>query len=305
MLSHAHLPQDLLCNVNLLLLCLEDDDNKKDTLPFDFLLKVPNLEHLKLFCCLGLTEIFRSQKLEVHDKILSSLRNLTLDSLEELKSIGLEHPWVKPYCERLESLKLNDCPQVEKIVSGAVSFMNMKELDVTGCERIKYLFTFSAAKSLVQLVNLSIQNCESIKEIVKKENEDASHEIIFGRVKTLNLDSLPLLGSFYSGNATLQFSRLKKVMIVKCPNMKTFSQGDIKAPFFYGVESSVGDFDLTFHNDLNTTIKELSHKQVRNSFWMIEFLYFYKLNSTFRSVHSAIMLYCFPMFLLQEFILQI
>ncbi|KAL9315080.1 hypothetical protein ACSQ67_016081 [Phaseolus vulgaris] len=260
LLSHAHLPQDLLCKLNFLLLCSEDDDNKKDTLPFDFLLKLPNLEHLKLFC-FGLTEIFHSQKLEVHDKILSRLKNFTLENLEELKSIGLEHPWVKPYSERLESLKLIECPQVEKIVSGAVSFMNMKELVVTDCEKMEYLFTFSAAKSLVQLVILSIQNCESIKEIVKKENEDASHEIIFGCVKTLDLDTLPLLGSFYSGNATLQFSRLKKVMLDNCPNMKTFSQGYINAPFFYGVESSIGDFDLTFHSDLNTTIKELYHKQ--------------------------------------------
>lgn len=64
------------------------------------------------------------------------------------------------------------------------------------------------------------------------------------------------------------------------PQMKTFSQGDINAPFFSGVGSSIEDFDLTFHDDLNTTIKNLYHKQVRNSFWKIELLYVYKLNAT-------------------------
>jgi len=282
LLSHANLPQDLFRKLNFLLLCQEDEDeeHRKDTLPFDFLRKVPGLEHLKLLGYFGLKEIFPSKKLRVHDKILSRLKHLTLDNLEELKSIGLEHPWVKPHSKRLESLELIECPKVVKLVSGAVSFMNMKWLHVTDCKRMEYLFTFSIAKSLVQLLDLSVQNCGSIKEIVKKENEDASREIIFGWVKTLNLDSLPLLGSFYSGNATLQFSRLKRVTISKCPSMKTFSQGDITAPFFCGVGSSIEDFDLTFHGDLNTTIKNLSHKQVRNSFWKIEFLYVYKLNST-------------------------
>ncbi|WVZ07779.1 hypothetical protein V8G54_021125 [Vigna mungo] len=42
LLSHANLPQDLFPKLNLLLLCQEDEDedNRKDTLPFDFLLKV-------------------------------------------------------------------------------------------------------------------------------------------------------------------------------------------------------------------------------------------------------------------------
>ncbi|WVZ06068.1 hypothetical protein V8G54_019414 [Vigna mungo] len=42
LLSHANLPQDLFRKLNLLLLCQEDEDedNRKDTLPFDFLLKV-------------------------------------------------------------------------------------------------------------------------------------------------------------------------------------------------------------------------------------------------------------------------
>ncbi|KAG2404396.1 uncharacterized protein HKW66_Vig0113180 [Vigna angularis] len=295
LLSHANLPQDLFRKLNLLLLCQEgdgdgdgdgdedeekeedededeeekeeeeedeDEDKRKDTLPFNFLRKVPSLEHLKLSDYFGLTKIFPSKKLKVQDKILSRLKHLTLDNLKELKSIGLEHPWVKPYSERLESLELIECPQVVKLVSGAVSFMNMKLLHVTDCKRMEYLFTFSVAKSLVQLVDLSIENCRSIKEIVKNQNEDASHEIIFGWLKKLNLDSLPLLGSFYSGKAKLQFSRLKKVTLSKCPNMKTFSQGDINAPFFSGVGSSIGDFDLTFHDDLNTTIKNLCHKQV-------------------------------------------
>ncbi|CAJ1816601.1 unnamed protein product [Sphenostylis stenocarpa] len=261
-LLNALLPQDLLCKLNHLQLCLEGDFNGIPTFLFYFFLKLPSLEHLQLSYCDRLRKLFPDTKHQIHDRILSRLKKLTLDNLEKLNSIGLKHPRVKPYSERLESFVLKECPRVKTIVSGTVSFMNMKELFVTDCKKMQYLFKFSTAKSLVQLVILSIQNCESIKEIVKEENENGSDEIIFARVKTLELVSLPLLGSFYSGYATLQFSRLKKVKVAECRKMETFSQGDIKAPFFYGIQTSVDDFDLTFHEDLNTTIKKLFDQMV-------------------------------------------
>ena len=236
-----------LCSLNKLYLLFEDDDRKKDTFPFDLLLKVPSLQHLDVRLCFGLKEIFPSQKLEVHDGKLPELKTLTLVELPQLESIGLEHPWVKPF-----SVTLN-------------------KLTVRLCERIQYLFTFSTAQSLVHLQFLRIQTCSLIREIVRKEDEDASAEIKFGRLTTLELDSLPELASFYSGKATLQFSRLKTVTVAKCPNMKTFSEGSINAPMFEGIETSTKYYDLTFHNDLNSTVQSLFVEQVRNSlslmFW--------------------------------------
>ncbi|KAG4922379.1 hypothetical protein JHK86_051192 [Glycine max] len=263
LLSDARLPQDLLFKLNFLALSFENDDNKKDTLPFDFLQKVPSLEHLFVQSCYGLKEIFPSQKLQVHDRTLPGLKQLSLSNLGELESIGLEHPWVKPYSQKLQLLKLWWCPQLEKLVSCAVSFINLKELEVTNCDMMEYLLKCSTAKSLLQLESLSIRECESMKEIVKKEEEDASDEIIFGRLRTIMLDSLPRLVRFYSGNATLHFTCLRVATIAECQNMETFSEGIIEAPLLEGIKTSTEDTDhLTSHHDLNTTIETLFHQQV-------------------------------------------
>jgi len=209
-------------------------------------------------------EIFPSQTLQFHERILARFRELTLNNLPELDTIGLEHPWVKPYTKSLEFLMLNECPRLERLVSDVVSFSNLKQLAVELCEEMKNLFTFSTAKSLVQLVFLSIINCESMKEIVKKEDEDASGEIVLGRLTTLELDSLSRLVSFYSGNAMLQLPCLRKVTIVKCPRMKTFSEGGINAPMFLGIKTSLQDSNFHFHNDLNSTVQWF-HQHVSNS----------------------------------------
>lgn len=266
LLRDAHLPQDFLCKLNILDLSFDDYENKKDTLPFDFLHKVPSVECLRVQRCYGLKEIFPSQKLQVHHGILARLNELYLFKLKELESIGLEHPWVKPYSAKLEILEIRKCSRLEKVVSCAVSFISLKELQVIECERMEYLFTSSTAKSLVQLKMLYIEKCESIKEIVRKEDEsDASEEMIFGRLTKLRLESLGRLVRFYSGDGTLQFSCLEEATIAECPNMNTFSEGFVNAPMFEGIKTSREDSDLTFHHDLNSTIKKLFHQHVRNS----------------------------------------
>jgi len=240
LLRDGHGPPHLLCNLNKLDLSYENVDRKEKTLPFD-LLKVPSLQRLEVRHCFGLKEIFPSQKLEVHDGKLPELKRLTLVKLHDLESIGLEHPWVKPFS------------------------VTLKKLTVRLCDKIHYLFTFSTAESLVQLEFLCIEKCDLIREIVKKEDEDASAEIKFRRLTTLELVSLPKLASFYSGKTTLQFSRLKTVTVDECPNMITFSEGTINAPMFQGIETSIYYSNLTFLNDLNTTVQWLFVKKVRNS----------------------------------------
>ncbi|XP_022635611.1 uncharacterized protein LOC106758545 isoform X2 [Vigna radiata var. radiata] len=260
LMTDARLPQDLLCKLRILTLFFEDVNNGKESLPFDFFHKLPNLEGLGVRKCFGLKEIFPSQKLQVHDKVLAGLKRLYLSELSELECIGLEHPWVQPYSKKLKLLNLYSCPRVENIVLCAVSFINLKELCVNLCEKMEYLFTFATLKSLVKLENLSIKKCESIKEVVKKDDEDGCDEIVFGRLRSITLKYLPRLIIFYSGNATLQCSCLQNVMVVECPNMKTFSEGVTKLAIFSGIQTS-DDSDFTFYVDLNTTVQRLFHEK--------------------------------------------
>ncbi|WVZ06066.1 hypothetical protein V8G54_019412 [Vigna mungo] len=258
LLRDAHLPKDLFCNLNVLRLYFEDDNNQKDSLPFDFFHRLPSLTCLIVQKFFGLREIFPYQKLQVHDEV----KILLLLKLKELESIGLEHTWVQPYSEKLELLRIHSCPRLQKIVSCAVSFINLKELQVTFCDQMEYLFTFATVKSLVKLECLIVKYCESIKEIAKSEDGDDCDEIlVFGRLRSIELDSLPRLLRFYSGNATLRCLCLKTVMVANCPNMITFSLGTINVPLFSGINVSSKDSDLTFDGDLNTTIETLFHEQ--------------------------------------------
>ncbi|KAH1199671.1 putative disease resistance protein [Glycine max] len=229
LLSDAHLPEDLLFKLTHLRLSFENDDNKKDTLPFDFLQKVPSLDYLLV---------------------------------ERAGDDRVRAPMGSAILSKASILNLRWCPRLEELVSCAVSFINLKELEVTCCDRMEYLLKCSTAKSLLQLESLSISECESMKEIVKKEEEDASDEIIFGRLRTIMLDSLPRLVRFYSGNATLHFTCLRVATIAECQNMETFSEGIIEAPLLEGIKTSTEDTDLTSHHDLNTTIQTLFHQQV-------------------------------------------
>ncbi|WVZ06542.1 hypothetical protein V8G54_019888 [Vigna mungo] len=89
LMSDAHLPQDLLCKLKYLILSFEENNNGKDSLPFDFFHKLPNLEYLTVWKCFGLKEIFPSQKLQVHEKVLAGLKQLDLFALPELECIGV------------------------------------------------------------------------------------------------------------------------------------------------------------------------------------------------------------------------
>jgi len=190
----AHLEEPL-CNLNFRWLFFEDYNNK-DSLPFDLFHKAPNLECLKVQICLGLKEIFPSQKLQVNKTLLARLKQLVLADLIHLERVGLEHSWVQPYFEKLQVLKLENCTRLQKVVSG-MSFIDLKELHVKNCERMEYLFTSAIVKSWMKLEILVLKNCESIKEIVK--DEEGCDEMVFERLRSIKLNCLPRLESFYSG----------------------------------------------------------------------------------------------------------
>ncbi|XP_020224989.1 uncharacterized protein LOC109806866 [Cajanus cajan] len=108
-----------------------------------------------------------------------------------------------------------------------------------------------------------IVQCESMEEILAEEQEETtSGAIKFERLSTIILDSLSSLLCFYSGSSTLLLSTLIRVLIWKCPNMKTFSRGDIHAESFLGIQGSLDTKEkLIFHQDLNSTVEQMFQQQ--------------------------------------------
>ncbi|MCH90564.1 hypothetical protein A2U01_0011480, partial [Trifolium medium] len=55
-------------------------------------------------------------------------------------------------------------------------FSSLTKLHVKNCRGLKYLFTFTTAKTLCVLEELCIANCKSLKEIVAKEGDEYNYE---------------------------------------------------------------------------------------------------------------------------------
>ncbi|KAG2404428.1 uncharacterized protein HKW66_Vig0113510 [Vigna angularis] len=125
---------------------------------------------------------------EIEDKtkgIVSSLKKLTLNNLSNLKCVWTEN------------------------LGGIVSFPHLKEVIVNGCRSLVTLLSSSLAKSLEKLERLEMERCEKLEEIVAEEDE-REHGMT---LTSIELNSLPNLLIFYSGNATLKCLCLQSVMV--------------------------------------------------------------------------------------------
>ncbi|XP_061355905.1 uncharacterized protein LOC133300390 [Gastrolobium bilobum] len=156
--------------------------NEKSIFPFEVLKKAPNLETMIISNCSG-PKIFRTQNPEIgEDWMLEHLKILSLDTIDEIKSIELDDSsWLNKLCEQLHQLNVFKCPGLITLVDSAVSFSSIKKLNVVGCSALKYLFPYSAAKEFRYLEEITVKECESLIEIVGKvsegdEEEEEDHE---------------------------------------------------------------------------------------------------------------------------------
>ncbi|XP_057989535.1 disease resistance protein At4g27190-like [Hevea brasiliensis] len=102
----------------------------------------------------------------------------------------------------LESLSLVDLVSLEKICHGQLttgSFTKLRKLEVGRCNGLKNLFSFSMVRNLSQLQEMRVIDCENLEEIVIDQSgfgEDNVEVAEFSQLRSLELDSLPLLKSF-------------------------------------------------------------------------------------------------------------
>ncbi|KAL7614545.1 hypothetical protein Lser_V15G04892 [Lactuca serriola] len=172
--------------------------------------------------------------------------------------------------QKIQVLRLKSCTGMKVIfeksgrdegiprVNNVIMLPNLKILEIVRCNRLKYIFTFSALKSLRQLEQLTIINCKAMKVIVKRE-EDASSSsssskevVVFPRLKSIELVSLPKLVGFFLGKNEFQWPSLDKVKIDNCPKMTVFAPGGSTAPQLMYIHTglgkhTLGECGLNFH----------------------------------------------------------
>jgi len=242
--------RNLLDNLKSLTLYFSSDEFK-----YEILKQVPNIEKLvvcdgsfkKMFCC-------ESPNKVDYSGLLLQLKVLHLKSLEDLVSIGLENTWT--FVKILETFEVISCFSLKNLVSCRVSFSNLICLKVENCDSLSYLFTSSTARSLTQLKRMEIKKCESIEEIMSKEEGEESDEdeIIFPQLNCLNLNSLKSLWGFYKGS--LRFPSLEKLSVEYCDKMVTLCAGNVET----GKLSQVAinhDEVIPLETDLNFTLRKI------------------------------------------------
>ncbi|XP_027906841.1 uncharacterized protein LOC114166327 [Vigna unguiculata] len=249
MIVDGEFQTNLLHYLKVLGLCF---DNECDEFPeYGFLQQLPNVKKLMVWSS-SFKLIFCHQRPN-NSELLLQLKELRLESLGELVSIGLENSWTEPFVRNLETFEVISCSTLENLVTCTVSFSNLICLKVQNCDGLSYLFTSSTAKTLAQLKRIEIENCESIEEIVcGEESDDEEDEIIFPQLSCLKLYRLLNLRRFYRGN--LSFPSLEELSVTYCDDMVTLCPSTLKADKLTQVRIDYKNIPLD--TDLNSTTRK-------------------------------------------------
>ncbi|OMP07099.1 disease resistance protein, partial [Corchorus olitorius] len=216
---------------------------------------LPNLETLQVY-----DSFFKD--LFPFEGALARLKELWLFELPELTCLWKEEIPLGQCFSNLSILEVHGCKLENILVPSSVSFKNLTTLQVSTCNGLKNLVTLQTAKSMMLLETMSVTDCQMMKEVIASTSDVVVDEVVFIKLKTLELDSLPSLSRFCSGNCTFGFPSLEKVLMKQCPQLQIFCEGELNTPMLKGVESTEGECVERWEGDLNATIRQLFVEKV-------------------------------------------
>ncbi|KAH0723295.1 hypothetical protein KY289_006339 [Solanum tuberosum] len=161
----------------------------------------------------------------------TSLKSLNND--DEVKVVDLNNAMFnsKVSCPNLKVLDIFEANSISALCAHQLPtayFTKLQALDVSDCGKLRNLMSPSVARDLLNLQVLSIEHCQSMEEVITKEEQQGEGLMtLFPRLEELNLTDLPKLGHFFLTEFTLEFPFLKEMIIDKCPEMKTFVKQEI------------------------------------------------------------------------------
>ena len=129
------------------------------------------------------------------------LKHLQIQNNLDIKYIINSRMWVIAF-PALETFLLKNMTGLEEIYHGQLpltSFGNLRVVKVEHCDKLKFVFSSSIARSLSQIEELEIRECNIMGAIVVKEGEiEDTDLILFPKLRCLALQHLPKLISFLS-----------------------------------------------------------------------------------------------------------
>ncbi|KAL6204044.1 hypothetical protein ACLB2K_021314 [Fragaria x ananassa] len=154
-----------------------------------------NMEHMKY--------VFGSEGLDLGTILLTKLSEMRLCALFELISI-----WNGP--------------------APRAVFGNLKVLAVCECSKLKILFPFDVAQSLVQLEDLSIERCPNLARVIEACNSFDRY-IFFPQLKKLAMIKLSELTWFCTENGSMGIKcpLLEYLYVDECPQFKNTASASV------------------------------------------------------------------------------
>ncbi|KAK6271270.1 hypothetical protein POUND7_008368 [Theobroma cacao] len=169
---------------------------------------LPNIKELSVEDCARLEVVFQiNGRLHANEEnqtsMLSSLTNLELDSLPELK-----HIWTgPPHLVKLQSLEV---------------------IRIASCDKLAYLFPATIAQSLVHLEELHIHDCSELEHIITEAETDNNeivfdthlHSLCWPKLKTVHISCCPKLEYMFPNTSAQGLPCLELVEIIHSPQLK-------------------------------------------------------------------------------------
>ncbi|GAY33111.1 hypothetical protein CUMW_274640 [Citrus unshiu] len=186
--------------------------------------------------------LLRLQKVKVAycddlEMIFGPDREKPTTSLGFNEIIADDDPAPKVILPSLEKLNLTRLRNIKKLWAdhnqGMYCCQNLTTVIVDGCDRLKYLFSYSMVNSLLQLQHLEIRLCKSMEGVVdttgwSERDEGKLIELkVFPKLHSLELSWLPELTSFANtgqihSDLVVEFPSLLNLEIESCNNTLRF-----------------------------------------------------------------------------------
>ncbi|KAL5823783.1 hypothetical protein ACOSQ4_021683 [Xanthoceras sorbifolium] len=239
--------------------CLSLYEDESVVFPLGILQIFHNVEELDLSSS-SYKEIFSYEEVEKYAGVLAQIKCLHLKSLGDIKQMWRKDSKLDLILRSLEILQVERCQSLINVLLPSSSFENLKILKVEDCKRLISLVAVSTAKSLVRLEEMQICSCKMMKEVVPNERDVKEDEIIFHKLKKLDLNDLSSLTSFSFGNCTFKFPVLEELTVKECSKMKIFSSEDLSTPILR--EVWLDQTEYICENDLNKILQQHHEEMV-------------------------------------------
>ncbi|XP_020224411.1 uncharacterized protein LOC109806427 [Cajanus cajan] len=193
----------------------------------------PSLRQFSLQNCPGFYIVSINTCLALHNNhIINEASQLTVQNIKEVRVNNCELEVIfqlaelnidgkqDPLTSCLEMLYLENLPQLRFICKGDLQsrklLQNLQQMEVTGCKKLKAIFSACISGGLPQLKELKIENCYQLQQIIEDTELQNSGPFNLPNLTRLTLKSCPILGSLFTTSTAKTMTSLEELMIEDC-----------------------------------------------------------------------------------------